>query len=178
MDSLTVDNTYGQALYEAAYEKGTVEEIAEEFNAVGKVFEDNPLLYRLFLIPIVSAMHKKEVAKNVFEGRISQEMLNFIYVLIDKRRVGAFENIRSYYEKFVWEADGLIKGIIYSAVPLEKEKVKAFEEKTGAALGTRVKLDSRVDKSLIGGAKIYIDGKLIDASVKTRLETMKQRMKT
>ena len=177
MDALTVDNTYGQALYDAAYERGIVKEIAEEYNAVCKVLADNPQLKRLFLIPMLSVLEKRTVAKNVFEGRLSQEMLNFIYILIDKRRIGSIGEIKSFYEKLIGEAEGLTKGVIYSAVPLDGDRVKAFEKRTGATLGKRVSLDSRIDKSLIGGVKIYVDGKLIDASVKTRLEAMKQRMK-
>ena len=177
MDSLTVDNTYGHALYEAASERGIVEQIIEEFNAVSRVFKENPQLKRLFLLPIVSAPGKREVARNVFEGVISPEMLNFIYVLIDKRRIGAFDEIRRHYERLVSEAEGLIKGVIYSVVPLNEERVKAFEKKTGEALGKNVFLENRIDESFVGGVKIYVDGKLIDASVKTRLEAMKQRMK-
>ena len=177
MDSLTVDNAYGQALYEAASERGIEKQIIEEYHAISKVFKDNPQLKRLFLIPIVSVVVKREVAKNVFEGRISREMLNFIYILIDKRRIGAFDEIRRYYERLVSEAEGLTQGIIYSVVPLSEDRVREFEKRTGAALGKTVRLDSRIDNSLIGGIKIYVDGKLIDASVKTRLEAMKQRMK-
>ena len=178
MDSLTVDHTYGNALFDAACERGISAQISEEYKAVSKVFKDNPSLKKLFIVPTLSALHKKEVAKEVFEGRISKELLNFIYILIDKRRVGAWEDIGRFYEKLIWENDGLTKGIVYSAVPMDQDRLLAMETKTGEAIGKKVKLENRVDKSLVGGVRIYIDGKLIDASVKTRLEKMKQRIKT
>ena len=177
MDSLTVDHTYGQALYDAARDRGKIELIGEEYKAVSKVFADNPLLKKLFLVPTLSAPEKKSVAEKVFSGRISQELLNFICVLIDKRRIGAWENIGRHFEKLVWDAEGRARGILYSAVPLDEDRRKAIEGKTGAAIGKIVKLENRVDKSLIGGVKVYVDGRLIDASVKTRLEAMKQRIR-
>ena len=177
MDSLTVDHTYGQALFDAANEQGKINEIMEEYKAVSEVFKNNPQLKRLFLIPTVSALMKREVAKNVFEGRISKELLNYIYVLIDKRRVGAFDDIRRHYDKLVRENDGMIKGLIYSALPMDEDRIEAFEEKIGATLEKKVSLANRIDKSLIGGVRIYIDGKLYDASVKTRLENIRQRIK-
>ena len=178
MDSLTVAGTYGQALYDVAKERGIVKEIGEEYKAIGKVFDDNPDLMKLFLIPMLSAFEKREVAKKVFEGRILQELLNFIYVLINERRINAWDSIGKYYEKTVLESGGLVKGVVYSPLPLDKERIFALEEKTAPVVCNRVRLENKIDKSLIGGVRIYIDGKLIDASVKTRLENLKQRMKS
>ena len=178
MDSLTVDHTYGQALYDVARERGIIEEVNEEYKAVSKVFHDNPQLRKLFLVPMISAMNKRDVAEKVFGGRISKELLNFILILIDKRRISAWDSIGRYYEKIVLENDGLTKGLLYSAMPVDKERLHAIEKKTGASIGKEVKLENRVDKSLIGGMRIYIDGKMIDASVKTRLENLRQRIKS
>ena len=176
MDSLTIDHTYGGALFEVAIERGKVALIGDEYKAISKVFKENPSLKKLFSVPTISAFQKRSVAKKVFEGRISKELLNFIYILIDKRRIGAWENIGHYYEKLILENDGYAKGIIYSASPLDKKRIEALEKKSEEAIGKKLKLENRIDKSLIGGVRIYVDGKLIDASVKTRLENMKQRI--
>jgi ATP synthase F1 delta subunit len=177
METLTVETTYGQALFDAARDVGMIDGIGEEFKAISKHFEENPLLRRLFLVPTLSATDKRTAAKNIFEGRISREMLNFIYILIDKRRINSWDGIGKHYEKLVWDRDGVTKGILYTVLPVDTERRKTFEEKTGEALGKKIKLENRIDKSIIGGAVIYVDGKLIDASVKSRLESMKQRIK-
>jgi len=178
MDSLTVDHTYGGALFDVAKERRKITVIGEEYKAVSLVFKENPMLKKLFIVPTLSALEKKRVAKKIFEGRISTELLNYIYILIDKRRIGAWEDIGRYYDKLVWESDGLTKGIMYSASPLDKDRIEAMEKKAGAAIGRKVKLENRIDKSLIGGVRIYVEGKLIDASVKTRLENMKKRIRS
>ena len=177
MEKLTVDLTYGHALFNAAKERGKIYEIKEEFDAVSEIFAENPLLKKLFGVPTVTVREKKAVAEKVFGGWISQELLNFIFILIDKRRIGAWEGIGKEYERLVWEKDKHARGVLYSVVPIEGEKLKAFEFKTDAMIGKRIQLENRIDKSLIGGVKIYVDGKLIDASVRTRLENMKQRIK-
>ena len=177
MEKLTVALTYGQALFDAAKDKGIINEVGEEYKAISLIFAENPMLKKLFSIPTIPVQDKKTVAKEVFGGRISQELLNFICILIDKRRIGAWDGIGRQYEKLVLEKDGLTKGILYSVVPVDKARLEAFENKTGAALDKQVKLENRIDESLIGGIRIYVDGKLIDASVKARLENMKQRMK-
>ena len=178
MDSLTVDHTYGGALFEVAKERGKIVEIGDEIKEIRKIFKDNPLLKRLFMVPTVSALHKRDAAQKIFEGRISTELLNFIYILIDKNRIHSWDAICNYYDKLIWENDGLIKGVVYSAAQIDKDRLEALEEKTGEAIDKKVRLENRVDKSLIGGLRIYADGKLIDASVKTRLEKMKQRIRS
>jgi ATP synthase F1 delta subunit len=176
MDSLTVDNAYGQAMFDAAQGLGTQSEVLAELQSVSSVFKDNPKLRRLFLLPTVSATSKRNVCRSVFGGQVSQIVQNFLLVLIDKRRVGSWNGIVRHYEKLMDDRDGFTKGILYSVVPVGGETLKEFEEKTGKAIGKEVRLENRIDKALIGGVRIYADGKLIDASVKTRLENMKQAM--
>jgi len=177
MEKLTVDFTYGQALFDAAKDLGKLGEIGEEYKAVSGVFAENPLLKKLFCVPSVSINDKKAVALKVFGCRISEELLNFIFILIEKRRISSWEGIGREYEKFLLEEEGLARGVIYSVLPVGNERLKAIEEKTAEVLGKRVQLVNHIDKTLIGGIKIYAGGKLIDASVKARLENMKQRIK-
>ena len=177
METLTVEMTYAHALFDAAQDCGKVDTILAEYKSVSQVFKENPDLKKLLVIPTLSALEKTTLARKIFEGRISKELMNFICILIDKRRPGAWEGIGRQYEKLVWERDGLTKGIIYTTVPLDKKRLEALEEKTGSVIGKKVKLDNHIDAALIGGTKIYVDGKLIDASVKTRLEDMKQRIR-
>ena len=176
MDSLTVDNAYGQAMFDAARGIGKQDEILEELLAVSAVFEDNPKLRKLFLLPTVAVANKRNVCREVFSGKVSQLVQNFLMVLIDKHRVGAWNGIVRSYEKLIEDQAGFTKGILYSVVPIEGKPLKDLEEKTGEALGKNVILENRIDTTLIGGVTVYADGKLIDASVKKRLENMKQTM--
>jgi ATP synthase F1 delta subunit len=176
MDSLTVDNAYGQALFDAARDVSDRGEVLAELKSVSVVFKENPKLRKLFLLPTVSATDKRSVCRGIFGGQVSQIVVNFLLVLIDKRRVGAWDGIVHHYEKLMDDRAGFTKGILYSVVPIEGDTLKQFEEKTGQALDKEVRLENRIDPTLIGGVRIYADGKLIDASVKTRLESMKQTM--
>jgi len=176
MDSLTVDMVYGQALFDAAKSLSRVDETAEELAQVTEVFRAHPELKKLFSVPTLDSLQKKQVARAVFGGRISAELVNFLCILIDKRRVGAWDGIVRRYTEFINERDGFTAGILYSVVPLEAVQLTAFEEEMGKALSKRVKLENRIDPTLIGGVMIYADGKLIDLSVKNRLEALKQQL--
>ena len=169
--------TYAQALFDAASDLDMVDKIGEEFKFVAEVIRGAPELKRLLLIPTLSAFEKKSAVSRIFKDQISRELLNFICILIDKHRYGHWEGIGRQYEKLIWDRDGLTKGVLYTTVDIDEKRLKAIEEKTAETIGKKVKLENHIDASIIGGAKIYVDGKLIDASVKTRLEDMKQRIK-
>ena len=68
-------------------------------------------------------------------------------------------------------------GKIYSARPLSEAQLTKFEEETGALLREKVQLKNKVDPSLLGGVKIMVDGKLIDASLRSQLKALEDKMK-
>jgi ATP synthase F1 delta subunit len=176
MESLSVATTYGEALFEAALDGGKVDEVLEEQKELSKIFKEYPDLKKLFLIPTIPAENKKAVARGIFEGKISTELLNFLYILIDKRRIGAWDGVVRHYSELIDKRDGVTKGIIYSVVPIDAEKLAQFEKDASTAISKSVRLENRIDKTLVGGIVIYVDGKLIDISIKNRLENLRQVM--
>lgn len=177
MAELTVDKTYAKGLFLAAAEVSKTDEIMEEAKELSELLKNEDEFFKLISSPTVSGNEKKELVRKIFEGKISTEMLNFIQVLIDKGRARHFHAIVRQYEKLLLESRGFSRGIIYSAVALSSDKVKAFEEKAGKLVGKKVSLDNRVDSSLIGGVRIFVEGRLIDASVKKRLSDLKGSLK-
>jgi ATP synthase F1 delta subunit len=176
MESLTVAATYGSALFEAARDLGKIDEIGEELTAIDLIFRDEPEFLNLLCNPGIDAAGKKNAAEAVLGGRISKELLNFLFILTDKRRMGGFRAIAKSYHALVNANLGISIGTVYSAVPLSEDRRGRLEDETGRLLRRKVRLDSLVDSSVIGGVKIYIEGKLIDASVRKRLDTLKEQV--
>lgn len=177
MAELTIDLTYGTALFEAAQETGKKEQILEEATEVLGVFQQEPDLYAFINYPAISAAEKKIVIGNVFDGKICDELLNFIYVLIDKRRTLHFEKMIKVYKKLMDKEEGLSYGKIYSVEPLGDDRIKEFEEETSKLLKTGVRLENQTDPGLIGGVKILVDGKIIDASIRKKFDDLGSRIR-
>ena len=78
MAELTVDRVYGEALYQVATELGKTEDILEEGLAICDIMDLEPDLERLMVNPTIAADVKKEILTNIFEGRISEELLNLL----------------------------------------------------------------------------------------------------
>ena len=176
MDSLRVDTTYGGALFEVAKDAGKVQEILEDLKALSSVFVDNPDFDKFLMVPTISVTEKKRVVKEIFSGKVEKETLNFLRILIEKRRLGAWEGIVKQYEIMVDEGNGKTKGVVYSVVPLTEENILKLEEEIEKMLSKKVKLENRIDDTLIGGVVVYVDGMLIDVSIKKRLDDLKKAM--
>ena len=176
MAELAVDLTYGTALVEAARDVGKEEQILEEAQAVVQLIEDEPDLHQFINYPGVSADEKKEVLKNIFEGRICNELLNFLYILVDKRRTMNFGRIIKVYKSLVEREEGVSYGTVYSVVKLSDERMAELEEQTSKLLQMNVKLENELDPSLLAGFKILVEGKIIDASYRKKFDELASQM--
>ncbi|MDO4518005.1 MAG: ATP synthase F1 subunit delta, partial [Bacillota bacterium] len=168
MAELTVDMTYGTALFEAAEEVGKKQEILEEASSILDIMNDEPDLAKFLNYPGIGADEKKRVISEAFEGKICDELLNFLFVLVDKRRVSSLRGIIKEYKTLVEKEDGVSYGVVYSVIKLSEDRLSELEEETSKLLQTKVKLENEIDPKLIAGVKILVEGKLIDASYKKR----------
>ena len=176
MAELGLDTIYATAIYEVAMEEDAVDEILDELKQVRDILGEGSEFHRFFLAPTIGADDKKEVLKKAFDGKIRKETLNFLYVLVDKGRTRNFDKIVDRYDEMVREAEGYLTGEVFSVAPLPEEQLKKLEEKVGGLVKAKVSLTNHVDKSLIGGLKVQVDGKIFDASFKRRLEDLRNAM--
>lgn len=177
MAELTVEITYGKALFEAATERNKVDAILEELKEISTIFQKNPDFNEFFRTPVISGPEKKQVVEQVFGERISPEALNFLLVLIDKRRMGSFNRIVKEYQKLINQDHGISLGTVFSVEPLTDIQLNSFEEKTAKLLQKNVKLVNKTDTFLLGGIKIFIEGKVIDASIRKQLQDLEGSIK-
>ena len=177
MAELTVDMTYGKALFEAASDVNKTEIILQEALELLDVLKREPEFYEFIKTPVVSAAEKKQALTKIFSGKICDELLHLLWILIDKRRAREFENIIRRYKQLLDESQGFSIGTIFSVNPLSKDQLETFEGKTGKLIRKKVKLENRTDSSIMGGVRIFIEGKVIDATIRKRLNDLGESLK-
>jgi F-type H+-transporting ATPase subunit delta len=113
----------------------------------------------------------------VLAGRLSGEAENFVRVLAENRRLEVLPEIRTQYEALRSERENVVDADIYTAFELDDsqigELVAGLERKTGR----KVKVRLQLDKELIGGVKIVIGDKVIDASARAQLAALESALK-
>jgi len=176
VENLTVNDVYGTALYEAATDLGKTEVFLDAVKTMADLFKDEPGFFLLLRTPSLAPSKRKDLVRTVFEGRIPDELMNFLYVLLDKRRIGQFAGIARAFEKAMDTCEGVSTGTIESAIALSAAQIEKFESETGKLLSRNVRLEPEMNPTLIGGVRIYVDGKLIDASIRRKLDELKEKI--
>ncbi len=174
---LEVAMIYAEGLYQAAKENNVVDEVRDEITQIDIILKGEKEFGEILMNPALHRCDKKKIINKIFQGRVHDEVLNFMYVLIDKGRTYGFHNMVREYNSIVDSAGGVGNGVIYSAFPITDEQKKKFEREAGLLLRKKICLRNKVDSSLIGGVKLFVDGKVIDISMKSRLEEMSGKIK-
>ena len=104
------------------------------------------------------------------------EFLNFLFVLIDKGRTTHLEKIIKVYKGLIDKEEGYSYGTVYSVVPLDESRLSELEKDVSGLLKTNVRLTNEIDPKLIGGIKILVEGKIIDASIRKKFDDLESQI--
>lgn len=169
--------TYGEALFQLAREEGKVETFTEEIEGILAVLRENPEFLSLMIHPHIAKEEKMQVMETVFSGRVSKEMTGFFHILIEKGRFGDIFEIFSYFMDQMRADRKIGVAHVQSAVALSGEQKKKIEEKLleTTAFHT-MEMHYEVAPELIGGLVIRIGDRVVDSSIRTKLEKMKSRL--
>lgn len=173
-----ISKTYGDALFDIALEKNAVEEFAGEVKAVAQAFSENPDLVKLLEHPKIVKEEKIKFIEDVFRGRISDEMTGFLVLVVDKGRQRELTAIFEYFTDRVREYKNI--GVAYVSTPVEMSdarKEEIVKKLLDTTKYTDFEMHYKVDESLIGGMVIRIGDRVVDSSIKTKLEDIARSLK-
>ena len=172
-----ISRRYSIALYEEAKSIGGLDKTAEDVESVINIIEENRQLRLFFGSPIIDQVKKTAITKEIFEGKISQLMLNFILLLIVRHRDDSILDILKDFQEFKNEKDGIVTVEVTSAIELSDDEKKQIKTK----IDTYTKLNSKpafkVQPDLLGGFVVKIKDVILDASIRHQLELLRKRFK-
>ncbi|MCI9143695.1 MAG: ATP synthase F1 subunit delta [Lachnospiraceae bacterium] len=174
-----VSKTYGEALYEIAMESGAdrAGELMEEIRCINELLAANPQFDELMKHPGIPKQDKLQVVDNVFKGRVSDELTGLLEVVVSKERYGDLPAIFAYFIARVKEQQKVGMAHVTTAVALREEQRRAVEAKLLETSGYRkMELHYEVDSSIIGGMIIRIGDRVVDSSVRTKLNTLTKQL--
>ena len=163
--------TYGEALFQIAVESSSLESMLKEVGELKDVLVANGELGELMSNPRFSKEEHLEILSNVFKGKIDEKLYLFLELLVNKGRYDNVIDILDYFTLRVKEHQGIGHAVVTSAVKIDEETKKLIKEKLLSTTEYRaIEIDYIVDSSLIGGMVIRIKDRIVDNSVKTKLD--------
>jgi F-type H+-transporting ATPase subunit delta len=168
---VTVARPYAEAAFKLAREANALERWSDTLALIEAVVTDDNLAARIG-DPNVDDRALEALILGILGERLDGHGRNLVQVLVQNGRLDLVSHIRALYEAQRREHEGRIEARIVSAMPLNDEQVALLREALERKYGRRVNAQVEVDPQLIGGARILVGDKVIDATVRGRLDAM------
>ena len=167
--------TYARSLLELAQERNIAQPIGQELDEIKQVLDANPTFREFLKDPGIGAEERTGVIDRVLRARVDPLLGNFLGVLNVHGRLGLLDEIATAYGDLLDELLGKIEVDVTVAQRLTPDELEQVRQRVGSALKKDAVVHQYVDESIIGGLVLRVGDKLIDASVRSQLETMRRQ---
>ena len=173
MGSFRIASRYAKSLIDLAKEKGQVEQVFADIKELDNTFEQSKELKSLFKSPVIPTDKKLAITKQLFEGKTSDMLYQFMILMIKKGRESHLHEIVEQFIVQYNKLNGITPVRLISAVKLDSGEVQTMVTALKAKeLLKEVELVEEVDPELIGGFILQYGDKMIDQSVKSKLNQL------
>lgn len=177
MISQAIAKRYAKGLFAVGEKDGKYGNYLEEIEKIVKLFAEQQRIGKALMLPILEMEKRKELLGDVMKAfGVSLPLANLFTMILENNRMVYIPLIKDVYGELVDEKEGRVRGILYTAYPLDAGAIKRIEEELKRKLRKDVVLRVVEDKSLIGGVKVVVKGTIIDGSVKRQLEVLKENI--
>lgn len=168
--SSEVGEPYAQALMSLAQQENLTDQFGDTFRSLNSLLSESKEFKEFVLNPVIKGEDKKVVLKQVMGGDANPYLVNFMMLLVDKRRIIFLESIVEQYLNLLRKLKQTVLAEVTSATELtESQKQTLIEQVKGISQANDVELQTSIDPDLIGGVIIKVGSKVIDASIRGQL---------
>ena len=168
-----IEATYGDALFELAVQESKVDALYDEAKVVIDAFKNNEELGKLLNHPKVEKEEKEKVIKNIFSQFVSDDLTGLLVIMVSKDRQNNVVTTLEYFLDKVLEYKKIGIAYVSTAKPLTETQKKAVVSKLLETTDyVDFQMNYSIDESLIGGMVIRIGDRVVDSSIKHKIEEL------
>ena len=172
-----VSKTYGDALFELAVESGQVDEMLDEARSIQQILHEDNELSKLMNHPKIVKEEKIEILEQIFKGRACDEIIGLMRMLVSKGHYGEMESVFTYFIEQVKEYKNIGTAYVSAPMPLsDSQKGQIRQRLLETTKYVEFEMHYSVDESLIGGMVIRIGDRVVDSSVKHKLQSLTREL--
>ncbi|SDE27534.1 F-type H+-transporting ATPase subunit delta [Paracoccus isoporae] len=176
--SASIAGRYAQALFDIVKESGGIDRLASQTDELGVAIDDSAELRDLISSPIYSRSQQGEgIAAIAAKMGLEAPLANTLKLMAQNRRLFTLPQFVSRLKSLIANERGEVTADVVSAVALSDEQKKRLTDTLAEKSGKTVKLNARVDESLIGGMIVKLGSQMIDSSIRSKLASLQNVMK-
>lgn len=176
MKDVRVASRYAAALFGIAQRDEVIDAVSRDIALIERFLAEVPNLRVVLLQPLLSQPKKLKVVTDAFDDRITATTLNFLKLLIRKRREGLIDECIREYRARVAEHYNTVDAVAHSAVPLTQAQKELLTQNLQKTLGKTVHLTAEVDSTMLGGLVVRIGDMIIDGGIHGRLRRLQEHL--
>jgi F-type H+-transporting ATPase subunit delta len=167
---------YANALLELSEESGTLEESLEQATFVRDMLKSADV-QGFLMHPYVPDSTKQQFFENAFSGKLAKDLMGFLHLMVRKNRNSLIVPVLTEYIDRANRHLGRIKAKVVSAKALTEKQIESIRNILSQKTAMRVEVKTTIDPDVIGGFYILLEGRIFDRTVRSDLNTMKERLK-
>lgn len=167
---------YAEALLGAAVKRNAVEAVAADLLGLRQLDEHDSSFRRFLESPAVRDDAKSKLVESVLGSRADALTVNFLRLLMRKKRIGYLREAAAAFQALVEERKGIVHARVLTAVALGADERKKLQQALEKRTGLSFVLEPHVDESVIGGVVVQYRDQILDDSIRTRLAELKDRL--
>lgn len=173
-----VAGRYATALFELALEEKALETVERDLNRFASALDAVEDLRRLVRSPVFTAEEQQRAIAAILDKmEIEGLTANFLKLIARNRRLYAAPDMIKAFRALLARHRGQASAEVTSALSLTEGQLRALQTALKAALHKDVQLDQKVDATLLGGLVVKVGSRMVDSSLRTKLNSLKQTMK-
>ena len=176
MKNQVVAERYAQALFQLAKEQRQEAKFGGILDDILAMMKEHPDFEKLLHHPVVKKEDKKQMMTQLFAGKIPDQLLHFLCLLVDKHREDHLDVIAAEYTNLLNASNKTVITDVVTAVPMFKKTEAILKQQLEDYLGQQVVMNCHPDPDLLGGVTIKIGDRMIDGSLKTQLNNLAQAL--
>lgn len=171
-----ITRRYAKALFELANEKNQFTKVTQDLNTIQEVCLQSKDFTRVLDSPVIPEKGKKQVISQLFRERLHPLSFNFLELLLEKNRESLLPGIIEHFKKLADESQGIIRGDLRTAYPLDEEQMNSLKKRLDRITGKNVLLHQNINPELLGGFMVRINDTVIDTSIRNQLLKMRENL--
>lgn len=175
MSNAILARPYARAVFQLAQENDALADWSRTLELLSLIAGDERVA-ALLRSPRVAAEQRAELIRSIADKQLDERGDNFVRLLADNGRLPLLPEIREQYEALRAEAEGRIDARVISASELDDKQQKRIADALQKRFEREIRLHCEVDESLLGGAVIRAGDRVIDGSLRGRLERLGSRL--
>ncbi len=174
----SVPGRYASALFELAKAQGRLADVDKDVQAFQGMMSSSADLQMLVRSPVISSHDQAKVIAAIAEkAGLNALTANFLNVVAKNRRLFALADTLKAFRSIVAGHRGEVTADVASAIPLTDAQLTQLKDTLRIEVGKDVQINTKVDPALLGGLVVKIGSRMIDSSLRTKLDSLKTRMK-